>query len=94
MSGTESNTRVYDIACNITKSSDCGLIFAVVLADNSGRLLWRGIIDSETKYLTTTFRGTAEINGVGLDDVGIELVLADQLAQAVGSNPDGGCGGG
>jgi hypothetical protein len=27
--------------------------------------------------------GTAEINGVGLDEVGIELVLADQLAEAV-----------
>ena len=27
--------------------------------------------------------GAAEIHGVGLDQVGIELVLADQLAQAV-----------
>jgi hypothetical protein len=27
--------------------------------------------------------GAAEIDGVGLDEVGIELVLADQLAEAV-----------
>ena len=27
--------------------------------------------------------GTAEIDGVGLDQIGIELVLADQLAETV-----------
>jgi len=37
----------------------------------------------KAKYLTKTFRGSAEINRVGLDQVGIELVLADQLAEAV-----------
>lgn len=31
--------------------------------------------------------GAAEVDGVGLDEVGVELMLADQLAEAVAGCP-------